>query len=463
MVEEINKSDFNSHHLMSIISDLGNVLRSVKNLVNDAIIIAKRTRWSMIRFANNEPTIINNWVSAETTIYVTKSRKYLTSTISTVKISDINNEIQNLVKRLDTVPQEDEFYVQLTHVGEVRRLQGSYDSRVEGDIDVFIDKLNDAIQASLNEGSQRNAGALTFGVEEKYYVDTTGLELEDKSSFVALTIRAFLNDVTATSVSISRGLDGFKPKDAGSEAGILVSMAKDLPEEKIENGRYDVILGPLIAGHLYGLVVSSWFNAYSIITESSGISRDDIGKLVASDKLTIEDMSSEGSFVGSESFDYEGNPTRSLEVLGKGVLTNVLHNNRTAAKFNTVSTGHAVDDWLRPSPRHVRISVGNLPDNVDGLIAELGNGLLLTNNWYTRFQNIREGLFSTVIRDVALLVRGGKPVAKLRGLRIADSFRTLLRNFVDSSKSARQVHWWDMPIPATSPYVLIKGLGITKG
>ncbi|MFB6470606.1 MAG: TldD/PmbA family protein [Vulcanisaeta sp. AZ3] len=447
---------------MSLLGDLDGVIRGVSGLVDEAVIVARVFRWSMIRFANNEPTVVNNWVTSDSTVYLTKSRRFITTSLSSVRAEDLSRAIQESVKRLGGLP-EDELYVPLTHVGRPRQLSGSYDPSIESSVDRVVDGLNEAIQASLSEGSVRNAGALTFGVEERFYVDSTGLELEDKSSFITLTIRAFADDVSATSVSVSRTLSDFKPRDAGRDAGFLVSLARGLPEGSVESGRYNVVLGPLVAAHLYGLMVSSWFNAYSIITEMSGIGREDLGKVVASEGLVIEDLSGEGSVLGSESFDYEGNATANLTVVNKGVLANVLHNNRTAGRFNVSSTGHAVDNWVRPRPRHVRIGTGGLSSDINSLITELGNGLVLTNNWYTRFQNIKEGLFSTVIRDAALLVRDGRLVARLRGLRIADSFRALLRNFVDSSREARQVYWWDLPIPGTAPYVLVKDLNITKG
>ncbi|WP_054841901.1 TldD/PmbA family protein [Vulcanisaeta distributa] len=448
---------------MASLNELGGIIRDVRDLVDDAIIMYRRVRWSMIRFANNEPTIANNWVTHETTIYVAKSRRYLTASLSTSDINAIKNKIQELLRELNNMP-EDEFYVPLTHGERPSRLIGKYDGRIEGETDKLIDGLNEAIQASLSEGSQRNAGAMTFGVEERYYTDNAGLELEDKASFVTLTIRAFIDDLTATSVSISNTLDGFKPKDAGVEAGRLVRIAKDLPEESVDSGRYNVVLGPLVSAHLYGLMTAVWFNAYSVITEMSGISKNDISNTIASEGLSIMDLSSDPpSAFGSESFDYEGNKTMNMEVIRRGVLTGLLHNNRTAAKFNTTSTGHAVGNWLRPRPRHVAIGTGQLPSDIEAIAAELGNGIIVTNNWYTRFQNVKEGVFSTVVRDVAFLVKNGKLSARIRGLRIADSFKALLRNFVDSSREARQVYWWDSPLPGTAPYVLIRDLNISKG
>jgi len=444
------------------LDDLSSIIRDVRSLIDDAIIIYRRIRWSMIRFANNEPTIANNWVTHETAIYIAKSKRYLTASLSIADINIIKNKVYELIKELSNIP-EDEFYVPLTHGEKPSQLIGKYDNRIERETDKLIDGLNDAIQASLGEGSQRNAGAMTFGVEERYYVDSAGLELEDSASFVTLTIRAFIDDLTATSVSISNTLDGFKPRIAGVEAGHLVRLAKDLPEERVSSGKYNVVLGPLVSGHLYGVMMAMWFNAYSVITEMTGISKSDIGNSIASEGLSITDLSNDPNAFGSESFDYEGNKAMNVEVIRKGVLTGLLHNNRTAVKFGTISTGHAVGNWLRPRPRHVAISTGRLSNDVEAIAVELGNGIVVTNNWYTRFQNVKEGVFSTVVRDAAFLVRNSKLSARVRGLRIADSFRSLLRNFIDSSKEARQVYWWDSPLPGTAPYVLIRDLNISKG
>ncbi|WP_243665391.1 metallopeptidase TldD-related protein [Vulcanisaeta sp. JCM 16159] len=149
-----------------------------------------------------------------------------------------------------------------------------------------------------------------------------------------------------------------------------------------------------MSAHLYGLMTAMWFNAYSVITEMSGVSKNDIGNTVASEGLSIMDLSSDPSAFGSESFDYEGNKTMNMEVIRRGTLTGLLHNNRTAAKFNTTSTGHAVGNWLRPRPRHVAIGTGRLPSDIEAIVTELGNGIIITNNWYTRFQNVKEGVFS---------------------------------------------------------------------
>ncbi len=433
--------------------------------MDEVVVVVNRVDWHMIRFANNEPTIVNNWVQYTVDVYLSRGRRFITTSITSTNPSEVVNRVGEAIKQLNVTP-EDPLFTPITHVGKpTMELPGSYDKRIEDALDPLIDKLNNAIQASISEGAERNAGALTYGVLSRYYLDHTGLELEGKYSFVTLTIRAFAGDSTATSTAVSRDLDGFRAEDAGREAGRLASLGKGLPVEDIEPGRYKVLLGPLVSGHLYGLVVSLWFNAHSVLVGMSGISREDLGKQVASGNLSISDLSHEGTALNSESFDYEGNPTRNLEIISRGVLKALLHNNRTAAKFGTETTGNATDlgGVVRPGPRHVLINPGSMPSDLDGLLGELDNGVFISNNWYTRFQNIRDGLFSTVARDQVLLVRGGRPTARLRGVRIADTFRTLLSGYVDSSKRAWQVYWWDMDVPSTAPYVLIENLGLTKG
>ena len=48
----------------------------------------------------------------------------------------------------------------------------------------------------------------------------------------------------------------------------------------------------------------------------------------------------------------------------------------------------------------------------DEIFEKLGNGLYITNNWYTRFQDYRNGDFSTVPRDGIFEIKNGK-ISKL--------------------------------------------------
>ncbi|KUO89062.1 MAG: hypothetical protein AT712_01720 [Caldivirga sp. CIS_19] len=174
------------------------------------------------------------------------------------------------------------------------------------------------------------------------------------------------------------------------------------------------------------------------------------------------DLSSDPSRVGSEPVDFEGNQSSNVTLVERGVLKSFITNNRTASKLGVKSTGNAAYGWLTPSIRHLYIEPGSLKDDPQSMFSELGSGVFVQNNWYTRFQNIREGLFSTVCRDVVLLIEGGEPRYVLKGVRISDRFNTLLGNYINSTNRPIQAYWWDMHVPSTVPYVLVDKVNITR-
>lgn len=109
----------------------------------------------------------------------------------------------------------------------------------------------------------------------------------------------------------------------------------------------------------------------------------------------------------------------------------------------------------------MEVGAGDASGDLEELFAELKNGFYIHNNWYTRYQNVKTGQFSTVGRDVALEVRDGRPVAVVKFIRIADTLENVVKNVEALSKKRAQVYWWDMPAPATSTWAILRNIGIT--
>ncbi len=438
----------------------GDIVREALRLgFEEAVAVVKTTRWGMLRDANNEATVFNKWVDASTRLYLVKGRRVYTASLEgTFNPGDV---LRNSLKAIGLLP-EDKDYVELVHEAKPQ-VWDSYDPAVGGLDEKAPDLVKEAIDASLGEGAVRNAGQLTYGIVEAQYSDSTGLEASWRLSFVNLVNRAFGKDPEVSSMwgQASRQVSGIRARELGSLTGSLVKLSSSLPKVEFE-GRARVLLSPLVAGHLYGLVASMWLNAYSAYVGLSGFDRSMIGKQVASGELTIMDLSSSRDAVGSEPIDLEGNPTSDVVLIENGVLREFLTNNRTAAKLGLRRTGNAVNGWVTPSPRHIGIRAGAHRGDLQGLLKDLGDGVFIQNNWYTRFQNVKEGLFSTVCRDTVLLVKNGEPAGLVRGVRISDRFSTLLNKVAGLSSEAYQVYWWDMPTPATSPYVILDGVNLTR-
>ncbi|ABW02380.1 TldD/PmbA family protein [Caldivirga maquilingensis] len=434
---------------------------ALKTGFNEAVAVVRVSKWRMLRIANNEASVFNYWIDEWASVYLTKDRRiytFHTSNLSEDAIKVKLNEALSVISRLNEDPE----YVPVTHQGSVSTWD-SYDSSIEDAEEKVIDMVKEAIDASLSEGSVRNAGAFTYGVSESMYSDHTGLNLNWKGTFFNLAIRAFHNDPELSSMDALTGrrLSDIDAKGLGSRVGFMLSLASKLPKTSVE-GRFRVIMSPLVAGHLYSIISNSWMNAYNVLRNLSPLGVKDIGNKVASEPLTLIDLSADPSRVGSEPVDFEGNQTSNVTLVKNGVLSSFITNNRTASKLSGKSTGNAAHGWLTPSIRHLHIGPGSLKDDPQSMFNELGNGVFVQNNWYTRFQNIREGIFSTVCRDVVLLIENGEPKYVLKGVRISDRFNTLLNNYMDSTGKPTQVFWWDMHVPSTVPYILVDKVNITK-
>jgi PmbA protein len=430
------------------------LIRLLRGKAGEAAVVVRESEEYLIRFANDEVTVADSWRSYEAGVYLAKGRRVAVAGFSGSS-EDILRQALSLAEALDKYP-EDPYYVPLSPRGP----RPFPNAARPFDLNKALDLVWEAIQAARAEGAERSAGALSYAVRSTHYADSLGNSMSYKDSAAVGVIRAFIGrDLAATWAAASRDYLSLGLKEAGARAASIAGAAKGLPLTRLENGNYRVLMSGLVLGHLMGYVISAWSSALNVLTGVSKYGPNDLGSEAASSLLTVYDLSLKEDRVGSAPFDYEGNPTNDTPVFEKGVLKSFLHNNRTAAKLGVSSTGNAAGPggWTSPAPRHIGVAPGDMASDLDDALKELGKGVYIHNNWYTRFQNIREGVFSTVGRDVILVVEGGAPKYRARGVRIAERFDSLLRGVEALSKSAEQIHWWDMPYPATAPALALYG------
>jgi len=139
------------------------------------------------------------------------------------------------------------------------------------------------------------------------------------------------------------------------------------------------------------------------------------------------------------------------------VLKTYLHNGTTAMLHNAKTTGNA--GIVAPHPWNLIIESGDWKK--EEMIEEIKEGLLITNVWYTRFQNYRNGDFSTVARDAAFYIKNGEIEHAVKGIRISDNLQRIFENITALSKEIRQIYWWEVENPVFAPYALAKNVRIT--
>ncbi|MEM2615378.1 MAG: metallopeptidase TldD-related protein, partial [Thermoplasmatales archaeon] len=95
-------------------------------------------------------------------------------------------------------------------------------------------------------------------------------------------------------------------------------------------------------------------------------------------------------------------------------------------------------------------------------ISSTKKGLLIVNTWYTRFQDYRQGIFSTIPRDGIFYIENGEVKEAWKGVRISDSLLNIYRNIEGITRETEKVKWWDETLPTKSPYVEVADVNISR-
>lgn len=429
------------------------VQEALKRGFSEAAAIVLEQESTMVKFANSEVSVVQNWDSLSVALYLAKGDKILLTSIHPTSLEQVSTLVDRALAVAAKV-RPSFIYAPLPEPEKVDPVPGLVDRAV---IDAMHDPapLADAMLSEVTS-AERAAGALTLLYSERGVATSRGAKLEEASTSLEAYLRVFIGESSGQWAHGGRRLSKEAVEQVAKTAMQLAEMAKGRPAE-VEPGTYDVLLSPMVVGNLVNLV-GRMASGMSVLMGMSIFARVAPGAKVASDKLTLYDDPRNPELLGSASFDDEGQPTRSKPIIESGVLKTLLHNSKTAAKFNTKSTGNA--GLLFPHPWALRVAAGDA--KLEEMIAEVKRGLLITNNWYTRLQNYVEGIFSTIARDAALYVESGEVKCPVARVRIADKLPRLLNSIDLIGKDVYDISWWEVRPAVRAPYVLVRGIGISR-
>ena len=416
-------------------------------------------RERMVRFSNNSITVTNSWQTEVPTIYLISNKKRAACMIEEQNPDDLKGIIEDLVKAMRVTPEGDVDFTLPQGPFTYQPIQGIYDKKVAEAETELVDAVETGINAARKEGATRVSGVVTSYVWERYVLTSAGAEGSDKGTEIEMTVRAFTaDDASGQGITIATGISDFNPEEAGRKAGQIAKMAQNPTQG--EPGRYNVVFGPSIFANLLNRVGGS-ASAYAV---DQGLSffADKLSKKVAAENFTLYDNSRLPSGPGSVGLDDEGYPTGQIPLISNGVLENYLHTSYTAAKYGASLTGSAAfeaETGMYPTPRNLILSTGE--STLEDLLDKAHNGLYITNNWYTRFQNYQTGDFSTICRDGVFEIKNGKLGRPVKGLRVSDNMIRILQSVKALEKEQHWIRWWEVDIPTLTPHVLVEGVGIT--
>ncbi len=428
------------------------VIKKLNSLnLEDFVVLFFKNRDRMIRFTNNSITVTKDKTGSALFIYMAKERKRIAGATYDLRKGEIASFISSLYKSMMASSETE--YAHLPR-GPFRYVHnGDIDTKIgEEDLTPYVSR---AIYSALENGAKRVAGSLSAFITNIEIFTSGGAEGRDIRTGIELNVRAFTSkESSGHGIAVSTRLSSFNPEEAGRLAGMYSKMAKN--PKTVREGRYRVLLSSTVAANIFEHVGIST----SAFMVEAGLSffKDKIGEKVAVSNLTLIDHGQIQGGLDSRSFDDEGLPTKSNKLIDSGILLTYIHNSTTAKKFKTESTANA--GIIEPHPWNLEVKSGDMDD--DEMIRELKSGIIVTNNWYTRFQSYRTGEFSTIPRDAAFLVENGEVKASIHGFRLSDSIPRLLNSISGIGKKRRWIKWWEVETPTLSPQIIVDGMTVTK-
>jgi PmbA protein len=379
-------------------------------------------------------------------IFLVKNKRILfLSDISDTSKKNIDKILGNGLKTIGRLRAKEDYHGLAEGPFRKVNTRYSYDREIERcDNGTLADKANAAINSAAKNGAADIAGMLVVSSAQIENGTSRGFYNKENWSSARLSLRTFRKNLSFQDVVASRKLSEIDFEKAAAKG---IEMMKSVKRTgKIGNGTYDVIYLPSPGGSLITNINSA---ACMSNAETGSIFTGKLNKEVAHPGLRIYDDGKIDGGIGSSAYDSEGTPSQRTTLVEDGIFKSYLHNNSTAKKYRTKSTGNA--GLINPQSRSLVMEHKNTAKNIDEIIKEVKKGILITNSWYTRFSNYISGDFSTVPRDLAILIKNGEPAYAIKqkeigaivGIRISENLIRMMKNIELVERNVRQCASWD--------------------
>ncbi len=288
---------------------------------------------------------------------------------------------------------------------------------------------------------------------ERSILNNKGLSLQEKKNYLMLYVSVIVKQgdeiKTGDYVKITKDFYEIEPKVAAKHA--VEEALAQLDAQSIESRKYSVLLRSDAAASL----VHTFAPIFSAEVAEKGQSRlrDKVGQSIGVASLNMVDDPFLDEGVLSSTFDGEGVATRKLQLVENGTLTTLLHNQKTAKKDNTVSTGHASKASYKSA---ISVAPSNLyiepsTTSFDELVSSLEEGIIITGlSGLHSGANQVSGNFS--IAASGLFVKDGKVESSVNQMTIAGNFFDVLNSIQQIGADLKFSPWASL---------LVEGLSVT--
>ncbi|MGC9132336.1 MAG: metallopeptidase TldD-related protein [Candidatus Micrarchaeia archaeon] len=428
------------------------VFKILEKEASELLVSFSKERRMDTKFFNNKITKSEISENYSLNAFFVKDKRIVVSSIPINSIREAEKHCKKIIKISRILPKKEDFYgLAKVRTKNYRKIE-NFDKRIENG--EGIEEVDRAISIALNNKGKANGVLVLKTVNSILF--TNGKELSSKSTKYYFSFRFIKRDyISAHKATCGALLKNLDVEKVAKEAVELASLSDKV--RKIKSGFYYTIFEPLS----FSSFASNFGSAASIFDVEAGFSflKDKLNKKVASQNLSMIDDPLLQNGYNSRAFDDEGVPTMRKEIIKNGILKTFLLNTSYARKYKTKTTANA--GLIEPLPFNLIVK-GNEEIKKEEMIEETKEGIWVTNNWYTRFNDYLKGDFSTLPRDVIYYIKKGEVAFAVKQLRISDNILRMFNSIDKISREKEQVRWWDSPLPVVSPRVAIRKVKFTS-
>jgi PmbA protein len=427
------------------------VFNTLEKEVSDLIVLLTKEEKRSVKFFNNKITKTEYSTNLEMNVFFAKDKRVMFSQIPTQNINEAKRFCKKLVSISKVLPQKEDYYGIAEDGFNYKKLSNFDKNIAEGE---GLENVENAINLASDKG--RASGILSLKAIYLYLISSGGCEAEEKSTKYYFSFRFIKKDYfSAHKAACGAFLKYLNTEKIAKETIELTNLTNRIL--KFRGGNYFTIFEPLS----FSSFASNFASSASIFDVEAGFSflKEKLKQTVASKEISIIDDPLLVNGYNSRSFDDEGVATKRKYIVKNGILDTFLFNTSYARKYNTKTTANA--GLIEPLPFNLVVK-GENEKRKEKIIEEINEGIWITNNWYTRFNNYSTGDFSTLPRDMIFYIKNGEVKGALKQLRISDNLLRMFLNIRSISKEKEQVRWWDSPLPVVSPTVGIDKVHFTS-
>lgn len=286
-------------------------------------------------------------------------------------------------------------------------------------------------------------------------INSKGVDLEYHESFYSVSASCSYVMKGGVKIDTWESLSDLKPTDYKHLSSLLINrIERSLTIEKLNSGKYPVILPPAATARFIGIIASG-LNGQGVWKGVSPLA-DKIGEKIFNEAFSIIDDPFIPGSPYTAPFDGEGiNPVR-RHLIKKGVVEGYIVDLKYANKLGIEPTGNAARSYSSlPSPSFNGITMDPGDSSFHDMIKGIDKGIVAEQFIGLGQSNTLNGDFSANL-DLAFLVENGEIKGRLKDCMISGNVYDLMKSDIKTSREMERKGSYLLP------YIYLDGVSFTS-